>query len=555
MLAINAPPGQGATQLPFVHYRCLCSSPGPSATASVVQNKGTTRDGEADQELAMDIDKGKEKDHECEPETTTPSSPNRPSSSSDLIPFSVGSSSQQPALKQKAPVTFDEIHASGNNSDPHGSQSLARLYFCDSCDEIRCVKCVQDEIVCYYCPNCLFDVPTASVKSEKHNISGHSNTLSVVSEDSDASLFAASTAAGQYHLSCNMCQWNSQEIGMTFDKPTGLAVQLQKAEDALPDVKEFDRLKDHLEKYFRVHSSMKPGLPSSLLTSIQSGTLQSLRYVSTANHKAQQSDDIAHYVPAVQVMEDTENLEKLMSVTSLNETTTTKQRLKQLQNQTYSTQRLQPQRIHLRIKKSRRCRSCRHILVKPEQKAQATRFKINLIALTQLPNITISSIQPLIAQTASRVILRFTNPRHEEAHVSLKCGDGAMPQHGVHIHSPSFSISPFNEVWEYEVGTLTALPGTAQEDVYEKTANSTCIALDITPAAPGEVKIPLLVTFTFKALKPTSDTGSPSLPSQLVVSGASKDQYSSAPPPEYVDKTVSFWTIVGFGDAVPTLAS
>lgn len=159
------------------------------------------------------------------------------------------------------------------------------------------------------------------------------------------------------------------------------SVQLQKTEDSLPDVKEFDRLKDHLEKYFRVHSSMKPGLPSSLLTSIQSGTLQSLRYVSPANHKAQQSDDIAHYVPAVQVMEDTENLEKLMSVVSLNETTTMKQRLKQLQNQTYSIQRLQPQRIHLRIKKLRRCRSCRHILVKPEQKAQATRFKINLIAL------------------------------------------------------------------------------------------------------------------------------------------------------------------------------
>ncbi|KAG0040515.1 hypothetical protein BGZ82_001841 [Podila clonocystis] len=567
MLAINAPPGQGPTRQPFVHYRCLCSSPGPSTSASdahvTAQGKGETEDqGEAGPEATMDIDsKDKDKDKTATP---TPSSPG-PSSSSDLVPFSTGSPSSSSQLpRQKSPTTLAEIHASGNNSEAHGSQSLSRLYFCDSCDEVRCPKCVQDEIVCYYCPNCLFDVPTASVKSEKHKCSRNcfecpicQNTLSVVSEDPDASLFAASTTAtGQYHLSCNMCQWNSQEIGMTFDKPTGLAVQLQKAEDSLPDVKEFDRLKDHLEKYFRVHSSMKPGLPSSFLTSIQSGTLQSLRYVSSANHKAQQSDDIAHYVPAVQVMEDTENLEKLMSVVNLNETTTMKQRLKQLQNQSYSMQRLQPQRIHLRIKKLRRCRSCRHILVKPEQKAQATRFKINLIALTQLPNITISSVQPLIVQTPSRVILRFTNPRQEEAHVSLQYGDGALPYHGVQIHSPSFSISPFNEVWEYEVGTLTALPGTTQEDVYEKTANSTCIALDITPAAAGEVKIPLLVTFTFKAQKPTSDTGSPSLPSQLVVSGASKDQYPPPLPvtPEYIDKTVSFWTIIGFGDAIPTLA-
>lgn len=43
--------------------------------------------------------------------------------------------------------------------------------------------------------------------------------------------------------------------------------------------------------------------------------------------------------------------------------------------------RLQPQRIHLRTKRVKRCRSCRHILIKPEQKAQSTKFKIKLVAL------------------------------------------------------------------------------------------------------------------------------------------------------------------------------
>lgn len=45
---------------------------------------------------------------------------------------------------------------------------LSRLYFCEDCHQIRCPSCVQDEIVSYYCPNCLFEVPTASVKSEKN---------------------------------------------------------------------------------------------------------------------------------------------------------------------------------------------------------------------------------------------------------------------------------------------------------------------------------------------------------------------------------------------------
>ena len=95
----------------------------------------------------------------------------------------------------------------------------------------------------------------------------------------------------------------------------------------------------------------------------------------------------------------------------------------------------------------------------------------------------------MIVQTVSRVILRFTNPRHEEARVSVQYGDGAAPNHAVIIHSPSFTILPFNEVWEYEVGVIGAAPGTAHEDVYEKTANSTSIALDITPIAAGEVKV------------------------------------------------------------------
>lgn len=35
---------------------------------------------------------------------------------------------------------------------------LSRLYFCEDCHQIRCPSCVQDEIISYYCPNCLFEV-------------------------------------------------------------------------------------------------------------------------------------------------------------------------------------------------------------------------------------------------------------------------------------------------------------------------------------------------------------------------------------------------------------
>ncbi|KAI8350078.1 dynactin p62 family-domain-containing protein [Mortierella sp. GBAus27b] len=513
---------------PFVHYRCRCCSPGTKAEPAEAPSQESSGQEDTPAVLMQLV-------------ASTGSHPS--------------AEAHESARKSKA---MKEFYDSGNSSDPYGSQSLSRLYFCDSCDEIRCPKCTQDEIVCYYCPNCLFDVPTASVKMEKHKCSRNcfecplcQNTLSVVSEDPDAGQYTTGAApTGLYYLNCNMCLWNSLSIGMTFQKPTGLAAQFQKVDEASPDVLEFGRLKDHLEKHFRNNSSKQQGIPSSILSSIQTGAIQSYRYVASPNHRPRATDDMQHYVPAVQVMEDTENLDRLMSVTNLSQTTTMKQRLAALNKQSYSLERLQPKRMHLRIKKSRRCRTCRHNLVNPEQKAQSIRFKINLTALNQIPNITIASIQPMIVQTLSTVVLRFTNPRHEEMLVTVQYGEAADPHHRVHVRSPTFTISPFNEVWEYEVGAIAPPPGSGMEEVYARTGNSTSIALDITPSTAGEIKIPLFVTFTFKTPKVQADTD-PAPNTQLVVSGSNPP----APEVEYIDKTASFWTIIGFGDAAPTLVT
>lgn len=43
---------------------------------------------------------------------------------------------------------------------------LEYLMYCDDCHQIRCPRCVNEEIVTYYCPNCLFEVPSSNLKSE-----------------------------------------------------------------------------------------------------------------------------------------------------------------------------------------------------------------------------------------------------------------------------------------------------------------------------------------------------------------------------------------------------
>lgn len=56
--------------------------------------------------------------------------------------------------------------------DPRAPQSnyslypLEHLLYCEDCQQIRCQRCVNEEIVTYFCPSCLFEVPSSNIKSE-----------------------------------------------------------------------------------------------------------------------------------------------------------------------------------------------------------------------------------------------------------------------------------------------------------------------------------------------------------------------------------------------------
>src|SRR5687768_5222608 len=56
--------------------------------------------------------------------------------------------------------------------DPRAARSNFSLYpleyllYCEDCHQIRCPRCVAEEIVTYYCPSCLFEVPSSNIKSE-----------------------------------------------------------------------------------------------------------------------------------------------------------------------------------------------------------------------------------------------------------------------------------------------------------------------------------------------------------------------------------------------------
>ncbi|KAJ7183087.1 dynactin p62 family-domain-containing protein [Mycena filopes] len=346
-------------------------------------------------------------------------------------------------------------------SSSHSFHTLHALFFCEECDAVRCNRCVSVEVSGYYCPNCLFEVPSASVRAEKNRCARNCfmcpncrNTLSVVPSDppdpGDGRLAIPISTIGEppFFLYCNHCRWDSAEVGITFEKPTGLAAQLQKFEDSAPDSLEFERLKEHFEPVIRASSlssstSNAPAAhPSSAahshhvrtnsITAAASAALardipgvgkynplaRSTRGGSNKD-KTVNKDEMPEYRSRVDIVAASglgtgggdSDVEYMRHLENVSEIANLEQRWINSWATSLQTADLKPLRIPLHSKRSKRCPACAHILIKPEQKAQSVRYKIKLVASNYLPAITAAlphQLEAANAETAKRALSKST---------------------------------------------------------------------------------------------------------------------------------------------------
>ncbi|KAJ3747513.1 dynactin p62 family-domain-containing protein [Lentinula detonsa] len=318
-------------------------------------------------------------------------------------------------------------------SSSYSFHPLHTLFFCEECDAVRCNRCVSVEVSGYYCPNCLFEVPSASVRAEKNRCARNCfmcpncrNTLSVVPSDppdaDDGRLSAPISTVGEppFFLYCNHCRWDSSEVGITFEKPTGLASQLQKLEDSAPDSLEFDRLKEHFEPIIRASSlsSSSSAAPSTShshhhsnpITAAASAALARdipgvAKYTPHARSgrpsgkdRSANKDEMLEYKSRLTISHASAygsgggevDVDFMRRLEDVSEVASLEQRWNYSWSTSLETRDLKPLRIPLHSKRSKRCPACTHILIKPEQKAQSVRYKIKLVAANYLPAITVA---------------------------------------------------------------------------------------------------------------------------------------------------------------------
>ncbi|CAD6500771.1 BgTH12-07900 [Blumeria graminis f. sp. triticale] len=146
---------------------------------------------------------------------------------------SIGEDLDQDKGSEDFEKTFDPKAARSNYS----LYPLAHLLYCEDCRQIRCPRCVLEEIVTWYCPNCLFEVPSSTVRSEGNRCTRSCfqcpicvAPLSVSSLEPSPEGLGADQAAqnGPFILNCPYCMWTSKEIGIEFDKQNGIFAQLSK---------------------------------------------------------------------------------------------------------------------------------------------------------------------------------------------------------------------------------------------------------------------------------------------------------------------------------------
>ncbi|KAG1748565.1 dynactin p62 family-domain-containing protein [Suillus lakei] len=446
---------------------------------------------------------------------------------------------------------------------PHMASSSASfhplhsLFFCEECDAVRCNRCVSVEVSGYYCPNCLFEVPSASVRAEKNRCARNCfscpicrSTLQVVASDPPdggdgrPSVSLSNVGEPPFFLYCNHCRWDSAEVGITFEKPTGLAAQLQKFEDSAPESLEFERLKEHFEPFLRTSSlSSLPAASAALARDVPGvGKYNPLARSRAGRDRTANKDEMPEYKSRMEIAVlgqlgsegDGSDLEALRRMEIAEEIASLEQRWGNSWTTSLRTSDLRPLRIPLHSKVSKRCPSCRHILIKPEQKAQSVRYKIKLAKVPSAPDDR--NAGAMMAGKSYPFHLALTNPLYDPIQVRLSvqrmhvtaATDGTAPEKA---RRTPFAVSLPTSSFPGKVKTVGVL---------EKRANVTVVGGEVVigKEARGHVKFNMLVSYTYRSDDP--------LPSE---DGAGTPSRTVAKTPEV--KTFTFYTVVDLGPILP----
>lgn len=475
---------------------------------------------------------------------------------------------------KRASQLLAEADEDARTFDPRSPRSnyalypLEHLLYCDDCQQIRCPRCVFEETLNWYCPSCLFEVPSSLVKSDGNRCTRNCFNCPVciapLTVNSLENPDAPSASGGPYILACPYCHWSTVETGIEFEKHTGVHGQLARIANGgkpLLTVKERDKDRErrkelesrkrdsrnilspsndsqttgaednesipsrddmysHLNAFYKTQldaqTPSNPFTPHDINFSSPSAYSRIMNLYSTAGAKKQKRAKPTPMREAASALEGLSIHDPASDMAAIeyikkdgwNGTLSQKQKLAQINPYIQREDQLRPIPTLLCTKRSKRCRSCRHILSKPESKITSTRYKIKLLALSHVPRLSIRALPNTSNQVTgttqiafnynslrsgipTHFLLNLSNPLFDPVRVTLAT-PSTMPgkiQTQVTILCPQFEVGANTDVWDDALSSSapTTSRGSAADGqieagkIWDRGRNWTSVVIEVVP--------------------------------------------------------------------------
>lgn len=309
---------------------------------------------------------------------------------------------------------------------------------------------------------------------------------------------------GPWIMSCGFCNWTTLDIGWQFEKLANIHHQVSKLKIGGHEKSTPRKLSDtpaNSELNPEAHVDDEPDTVFSSLRSFYNTQLSAANpsdplltpsggynYSSPSNLARimslytgrsfygkqgqgkpplmRESADASEGLRPVDPKSDDQAIEKLRTQGWTSTASISQRREQQLHPPRFADE-LRPLRAQLRTKRSKRCRACRHILVKPDPNFKSVRFRIRLVAVNYIPTILLKPLQPspstqlppidlngLPALRASQFLLTLKNPLFDPIKVTLATPSHTPGKHGhkVTILCPQFDIGSNIDQWDEALG-------------------------------------------------------------------------------------------------------
>lgn len=269
-----------------------------------------------------------------------------------------------------------------------------------------------------YCPSCLFEVPASTAKRDNNkcmrNCFRCPSCLSIAT-----AVGSGKDESRRYSINCSYCDYKT---GPKYDKQSSLATQVLN------------------DPYYRQDSAVF----SQLKAAYMAMTREPSRKERRAKKKEQSIDEAVQHLS--------------LAVKDLSELRDSGQ------NQSQNDSNFVPPLLqHLKPKTSKTCQVCQHVLTKPDPRPASTKFKVKLMALNYLPQLSLifDGERPAVLRDGEtrKLFLTITNPMTVNVKVNISAVPSSVAEHPhkVTIVNPNVELGPASELWD-EMSLVRGVP-------------------------------------------------------------------------------------------------